>query len=84
MANKIRLDLIGTDVSSNWASLSHLPALLARPANGRFMHTPTRDPREDEEEPDVKQPPVPPDQEPDAVPQRVPPNPDESHPLIAS
>jgi len=46
------------------------------------MHTPTPDPREDEEEPDVKHPPVPPDQEPDIVPQREPPNPDESHPLI--
>ena len=47
------------------------------------MHTPTPDPREDEEEPDVKQPPVPPDQEPDIVPQRDPPDPDESRPLIA-
>jgi hypothetical protein len=46
------------------------------------MHTPTPDPREDEEEPDVKHPPVPPDQEPYVVPQREPPNPDESHPLI--
>ena len=48
------------------------------------MHTPTPDPREDEKEPDVKQPPVPPDQEPDIVPQREPPNPDESHPRIAA
>jgi hypothetical protein len=32
----------------------------------------------------VKQPPVPPDQEPDVGPQQEPPNPDESHPLIAS
>lgn len=47
------------------------------------MHPPTPDPREDEEEPDVKQPPVPPDQAPDIVPQREPPNPGESHPLIA-
>jgi hypothetical protein len=47
------------------------------------MHTPTPDPREDEEEPDVKQPPVPPDAEPEVVPQREPPNPDESRPLIA-
>ena len=84
MANKIRLDFIGTDVSSNRTSQSYFPAQLASPANGRFMHTPTPDPREDEEEPDVKQPSVPPDQEPDVVPQRDPPNPDESHPLIAS
>ena len=48
------------------------------------MHTPTPDPHEDEEEPDVKHPPVPPDQEPDVVPQREPPNPDESHPMIAA
>ncbi len=46
------------------------------------MHTPTPDPREDEEEPDVKTPPVPPDQEPEVVPQREPPNPAQ-HPLIA-
>jgi hypothetical protein len=46
------------------------------------MHTPTPDPREDEEEPDEKHPPVPPDQEPYVIPQREPPNPDESHPLI--
>ena len=47
------------------------------------MHTPVPDPHEDEEEPDEKQPPVPPDQEPDVVPQREPPDPGESHPLIA-
>ena len=46
------------------------------------MHTPTPDPMEDEEEPDVKQPPVPPDEEPEVVPQRDPPDPDESRPLI--
>ena len=47
------------------------------------MHTPTPDPREDEEEkPDVKEPPVPPDQEPDVVPRREPPDPGE-HPMIA-
>ena len=48
------------------------------------MHTPTPDPREDEEEPDVEQPPVPPDQEPDVVPQREPPKPGENSPLIAA
>ena len=47
------------------------------------LHTPTPDPQEDEKEPDVKQPPVPPDQEPEIVPQREPPNPDESRPMIA-
>jgi len=47
------------------------------------MHTPTPDPMEDGEEPDVKQPPVPPDQEPEVVPQREPPDPDEKRPLIA-
>jgi len=47
------------------------------------MHTPTPDPMEDEEEPDVKQPPVPPDDEPEVIPQRDPPNPDEPRPLIA-
>ena len=47
------------------------------------MHTPTPDPMEDEEEPGVKQPPVPPDKEPEVIPQRDPPNPDESRPLIA-
>lgn len=31
MANKIRLGLIGANVRSNWASRSHLPALLASP-----------------------------------------------------
>jgi len=47
-------------------------------------HTPVPDPREDEEEePDVKEPPVPPDQEPDIVPQREPPDPDTSRPLRA-
>jgi hypothetical protein len=46
------------------------------------MHMPTLDPREDEEEPDVKTPPVPPDQKPDVVPQREPPNPAQSPPLI--
>jgi len=46
------------------------------------MHTPTPDPREDDEEPEVKEPPVPPDQEPDVVPQREPPDPGE-RPMIA-
>jgi hypothetical protein len=48
------------------------------------MHTPVPDPREDDdEEPAVKEPPVPPDQEPDVVPQREPPDPGE-RPMIAS
>jgi hypothetical protein len=47
------------------------------------MHTPTPHPMEGEEEPDVKQPPVPPDQEPEVVPQREPPQRDEKRPLIA-
>lgn len=45
------------------------------------MHTPTPDPRDDEE-PDVKQPPVPPDQEPEVVPQGDPPRPGEHTPMI--
>jgi hypothetical protein len=45
------------------------------------MHTPTPDPREDEEEPDVKKPPVPPDQESEVVPKREPPDPAQT-PLI--
>jgi len=45
------------------------------------FHTPVPDPLDDEEEPDVKQPPVPPDQEPDVVPQRDPPSPNESPPM---
>ena len=53
-------------------------------SNERFMHTPVPDPREDDdEEPAVKEPPVPPDQEPDVVPQREPPDPGE-RPMIAS
>jgi hypothetical protein len=51
--------------------------------HGRSMHTPTPDPREDDEEPAVKDPPVPPDQEDDVVPQRDPPDPGE-RPMIAS
>ena len=51
-------------------------------SNGRFMHTPVPDPHEDDEEPAVKEPPVPPDQEPDVVPQREPPDPGE-RPMIA-
>jgi len=47
------------------------------------MHTPTPDPREDQDEPDVKTPPVPPDQEPEIVPQREPSDPAHSPPLIA-
>ncbi len=47
------------------------------------MHTPVRDPIEENEEPDVKQPPVPPDREPDVVPQRDPPKPGQDTPLIA-
>ena len=47
------------------------------------MHTPTRDPNQDEEEPDVKQPPVPPDQEPEVTPIEEPPPPDrERAPMI--
>jgi hypothetical protein len=38
---------------------------------------------DDDEEPDVKQPPVPPDQEPEVVPQRDPPKPGQDTPLIA-
>ena len=51
----------------------------------RFMHTPMPDPLEDEDddEPAVKDPPVPPDQEDDVVPQRDPPDPGE-RPMIAS
>src|SRR5262249_32095327 len=49
----------------------------------QFMHTPTPDPSEDEDEPDVKDPPVPPDQDDDVVPQKEPPDPG-SHPMIAS
>jgi hypothetical protein len=47
------------------------------------LHTPVPDPQEDEEEPDVKQPPVPPDQEPEVIPQREPPKPGEHSPMIA-
>lgn len=49
------------------------------------MHTPTpHDPNEDEDEPDVRQPPVPPDQESEVVPQRDPPKPGgEPPPMIA-
>lgn len=50
----------------------------------RIMHTPTREPQEDEDQPDVKQPPVPPDQEPDVVPIEDPPKPGrERAPMIA-
>ena len=48
------------------------------------MHTPTPDPREDEEQPDVRNPPVPPDQEPEVVPQGDPPKPGEHTPMIAA
>jgi hypothetical protein len=49
------------------------------------LHTPTPDPREDEKEPDVKEPPVPPDQEPEVVPVEDPPKPGgDPPPLIAS
>lgn len=47
------------------------------------LHTPVPDPLEDEEEPDVRRPPVPPDQDPEVIPQREPPNPGESAPMIA-
>ena len=47
------------------------------------LHTPVPDPEEDEEQPDVKHPPVPPDQEPDVIPQRDPPKPGEGTPMIA-
>ena len=46
------------------------------------LHTPIPDPLEDEEEPEVKRPPVPPDQEPDVIPQRDPPSPGEPAPMI--
>jgi hypothetical protein len=39
------------------------------------MHTPIPDPMDDEEEPEIKRPPVPPDQEDEIVPQRDPPVP---------
>jgi hypothetical protein len=51
--------------------------------DGRYAHTPTPDPREDEEEPHIKDPPVTPDEEDDVVPQRDPPDPGE-RPLIAA
>jgi len=51
--------------------------------DSRSLHTPTPHPMEDEEDPDVKHPQVPPDQEEEIVPQKEPPSPDESHPLIA-
>ena len=44
------------------------------------MHTPSRGPQPDEEDGDVKQPPVPPDQEPDVVPVQDPPKPDRDRP----
>lgn len=48
-----------------------------------LMHTPTPHPQEDEEQPDVKQPPVPPDQQPDIVPVEEPPKPErERAPMI--
>ena len=47
------------------------------------LHTPVPDPEDDEEESDVKQPPVPPDQESEIIPQRDPPRPGEPRPLIA-
>ena len=31
MANKIRLGFVGANVRSSWASVSHLPALVASP-----------------------------------------------------
>ena len=49
----------------------------------RWLHMPIPDPQEDEEEPDVKQPPVPPDQEPEIIPYRDPPKPGEPSPMIA-
>ena len=48
------------------------------------MHTQMPSPREDEDDPDVKQPPVPPDQAPDVVPQGDPPKPGEHAPMIAA
>ena len=46
-----------------------------------LMHTPIPDPLEDEEDPEVKQPPVPPDQEDEIVPQGDPPRPGEHEPM---
>ena len=48
------------------------------------LHTPTRDPDTDEDEPDVKQPPVPPDQEDEVVPVQEPPQPGGPTPMIGS
>ena len=48
------------------------------------MHTPDPQPPGHEEEPDVKQPPVPPDQVPDIVPQGDPPKPGQNVPLVAA
>lgn len=48
------------------------------------MHTPTPVPNENDEQPDVKQPPVPPDRAPDVVPVEDPPRPGgEPPPMIA-
>lgn len=47
------------------------------------MHAPTPDPERDDEDGDVRQPPVPPDQAPDVIPQGDPPRPRENTPLIA-
>ena len=48
------------------------------------MHAPDPQPPGHDDEPDVKQPPVPPDQAPEIVPQRDPPKPGQNVPLIAA
>jgi hypothetical protein len=50
-----------------------------------YPEPPPRPERDDDERPDVRQPPVPPDQAPDVVPQRDPPKPGrrEEPPMIA-
>jgi hypothetical protein len=52
----------------------------------QHMHTPVPDPFEDEDDPEIKRPPVPPDREDEIVPQRDPPKPGrdrEPPPMIA-
>jgi hypothetical protein len=46
------------------------------------FHTPTPDPAVEEEDPDVKHPPVPPDQEDEVVPVQEPPQPGGPAPMI--
>ena len=50
------------------------------PNSSYRLHTPVPDPEEDEEEPRVKQPPVPPNEDSEVIPQREPPQPGDDGP----